>query len=183
MQLNCYQCKGQTLSPTKLDVGLPALKCSECDGTYIDLLSYRTWLEDFSEYIESEQASDEEIVIDELTNTETAMICQRCHKFMTKYRINHEHDNTINVCTRCDDVWLDKGEWALLKQLKIQDKLTEVMSDPWQKHILNQEEQQLIDKVNHEKFGDDFEKIHDFVQWLSNHPKRRQIKSYLMAQG
>lgn len=179
----CYQCKTENLKPTKLDFGLPALRCEKCAGTHLDLLTYRAWLEDMASDIEQDKANPDTVEIDELTNTEHALICQHCHKFMLKHRINHQHDNTINVCHTCYNVWLDKGEWELLKQLKIYDKLTEVMSEPWQKHIREQETQQAFDEHYQKMFGDDFGKIVDFANWLNQHPKASEIRHFLMSSG
>ncbi|MFW2177296.1 MULTISPECIES: hypothetical protein [unclassified Moraxella] len=177
----CYQCKTESLKPTKLDLGLPALRCEKCHGTHLDLLTYRAWSEDNASSIEADKQSDEPVVIDELTNTENALICQHCHKFMLKYRINNEHNNTINVCHTCYDVWLDQGEWELLKQLKIQDKLTEIMSEPWQKDLREQAKEQAVSEHYHQLLGDDFERVSEFGKWLDSHPKRAEIRSLLFA--
>lgn len=183
----CYTCQTQSLKPTKLDFGLPALQCDCCQGTQLDLLTYRAWLEDVAhddndnDDADSNSADNDPIAIDELTNTENALICQHCQKFMLKYRINNEHDNTINVCHTCDDVWLDKGEWQLLKQLKIQDKLTELMTEPWQKQLREQAKQQAVKERYQTMLGDDFDKVNDFAKWLQDHPKRSEIRHLLMG--
>lgn len=184
MHLNCYCCKTQPLKPTKLDYALPALRCDECHGTYLDLLTYRTWLENNSANIEQEKmaqddASDETVEVETLANSDMALICQRCSKFMLKYRINNEQDNTINVCNTCDDVWLDQGEWELLKQLKIQDKLTQVMGEPWQQQLRHQEREQAFKTRYQQMLGEDFEQVEAFATWLSAHPKRSEIQHYL----
>lgn len=186
MHLNCYCCKTLPLKPTKLDYALPALRCDECHGTYLDLLTYRTWLENNitnieQEKMEQEQSFENAVKIDALSNTDNALVCQRCCKFMLKYRINNEHDNSINVCHTCDDVWLDQGEWELLKLLKIQDKLTQVMSEPWQQALRNQEREQVFKKRYQQLLGDDFEQVEMFATWLYEHPKRSEIQHYLSA--
>lgn len=186
MHLNCYCCKTHPLKPTKLDYALPALRCEDCHGTYLDLLTYRTWLENNLANIEQEKRTQESttgetVEIDALSNSESALICQRCSKFMLKYRINNEQANTINVCHTCDDVWLDQGEWELLKHLKIQDKLTQVMTEPWQKQLRNQEREQAFKVRYQQLLGDDFEQVEAFATWLYEHPKRSEIQHYLSA--
>lgn len=177
MSLNCYKCTGETLLPTKLDDTLSALACQSCEGTYVDLLSYRTWLENHPVTNNEELIKD--FSADELDNTDNALICQRCHKFMLKYRINNENKNTINVCHTCDDVWLDRGEWSLLKYLNMQDKLTALMSEPWQQHLRNEDREKAFTKLYQQKLGDDFDQVENFAQWLSNHSQKGEIQHYL----
>lgn len=184
--MKCYSCKTEDLHPSKLDFGLPALRCQTCQGTYLDLLTYRAWLEDVAEQIAQEQSQDmandtSEFDFDELDNTENALVCQRCQKFMLKYRINNEQENTINVCHTCDDVWLDRGEWELLKYLKIQDKLTYVMSEPWQKDIRTQNQKNAFTERYQQILNDDFGKVDEFTDWLNQHPKKAEIKHYLLS--
>ena len=178
MSLNCYKCTNQTLSPTKLNDTLSALVCKSCEGTYLDLLSYRTWLENHPAVNDTNETLDS-FSADELDNTDNALICQRCRKFMLKYRINNEHKNTINVCHTCDDVWLDRGEWSLLKYLNMQDKLTAVMSEPWQQQLRNQDRDQSFKKLYQQKLGTDFDKVEGFATWLSEHPQKSDIQHYL----
>ena len=178
MGLNCYKCVGKTLLPAKLDNTLSALTCNTCEGTYIDLLSYRTWLENHPT-VDSESTTPQTVSAEETDNTDNALICQRCRKFMLKYRINNEHKNTINVCHTCDDVWLDRGEWSLLKYLNMQDKLTTVMSEPWQQQLRNQDREQSFKNIYQQKLSTDFDKVEDFASWLSEHPKKSDIQHYL----
>lgn len=178
--MQCYHCKTTALKPTQLEFGLPALRCPQCEGTYLDLLTYRAWQENFASQATSQADNPEDTpVISELSNTETALLCQRCHKFMLKYRINNQQDNTVNVCHTCDDVWLDRGEWALLKQLNIEDKLTEVMGEPWQHKLRQQSQQQAFRHHFQKQFSEDFGKIDDFAQWLQQQPNKAQILHYL----
>lgn len=187
MSLHCYHCTAEPLLPTKLDDTLPALSCKKCQGIYLDLLTYRSWLEshaahktsDDSETGESDKQSSKTFDASELKNTDNALVCQRCRKFMLKYRINNEHKNTINVCHTCDDVWLDRGEWPLLKYLKMQDKLTAVMSEPWQQQLRNQDREQAFNKLYQQKLGNDFEAVERFALWLQNHPQKSEIQHYL----
>ncbi|MDO5768704.1 MAG: zf-TFIIB domain-containing protein [Psychrobacter sp.] len=183
MSLNCYHCVTTPLMPIQLDDTLPALGCSDCRGVYLDLLTYRHWLERQPKagqnLLDETLASDSEINIDEIDNTENALVCQRCRKFMLKYRINNEHENTINVCHTCDDVWLDSGEWALLKHLNMQDKLTEVMSEPWQQHLRSEAKEQSFKAHYQRLLGEDFARVEDFATWLAVHPKKSEIRHYL----
>ena len=47
-----------------------------CEGTYLDLLSYRTWLENHPAVNNANETLDA-FSADELDNTDNALICQR----------------------------------------------------------------------------------------------------------
>ncbi len=179
MRLNCYTCNDRPLKLYKLDFGLPALRCETCEGTYIDLLTYRMWLEDNAGRLNDKNVNNQDFDVTELENTETGISCQRCNKYMDKYRINSELENTINVCHTCDDVWLDRDEWQLLKHLNVLDKLTDVMSDDWQ-NTLKHEEAILNFKNRYRALLDvDFERVEEFANWLEHHEHREEIRHYL----
>ena len=44
-------------------------------------------------------------------------------------------DNFIDLCAACDDVWLDEGEWRLLRSLHPAGHLTQILTEPWQRHV------------------------------------------------
>ena len=106
--MNCYNCHRSTLGPVLLDPGLPAKACVECGGVHIDLLTYRSWRDDG--YMELIPPDLLEVAL--ASENHVALICQGCAKLMLKFRISSEHDNFVDVCTHCNTVWLDSGEWG-----------------------------------------------------------------------
>ena len=61
----------------------------------------------------------------------------------------------------------------------MQDKLTAVMSEPWQQQLRNQDREQSFKKLYQQKLGSDFDKVEDFATWLSEHPQKSDIQHYL----
>lgn len=177
--MNCYSCQDSTLLPTRLAPGLPVLACEKCGGVYIDLLTYRGW----SEECDEPEAADAEVPTVETADSEKALLCQRCRRIMLKFRISGATENYVDICTTCDDAWLDKGEWQLLKQLQLQNKLTEIATRPWQKLIREQRAADSLDQRYKESLGEEeFTKLKSYVEWLSDHPKRREIENYVRMQ-
>ena len=114
--MDCYRCVGRVLKPVKLDHGLPPRECDSCGGVHIDLLNYRAWSEENAVAAETTATVDVPLPAD---NT-SALICQRCSRIMLKYRVSTDHQNFVDICTSCDDIWLDSGEWGLIKHLALQ---------------------------------------------------------------
>ena len=174
--MNCYNCKGFALKPVRLDHGLPARQCSKCTGTHIDLLTYRHWREENTDLI----TKDADVQISGTEDNNKALICQCCSKLMLKYKISSEYDNYIDLCSTCDDVWLDRGEWNLLKHLHLEGKLTEITTTPWQRNMRHEAAETALDERYIQLLGnEEYNKLKEITDWLSSNKYRRQILRYL----
>ncbi len=174
--MNCYSCDGFILKPIKLEAGLPARACNKCRGVHLDLLSYRSWREENTNEIEKSATVD----LVEASDNKKALVCQRCSKIMLKYKVSTDHENYIDLCTSCDDVWLDGGEWSLLKHLQIHGKLTEITTEPWQRHL--REETAAMNFDDHYiKILDNegYSKLKEITQWIRTHKLKDEILKYI----
>lgn len=177
--MKCPKCKSIDLHATKMEQGLSGMGCNECKGVFVSLLYYRDWAERFlANEAESEQA--EEINSEEVENTHNAMSCPKCSRIMTKYRVSSEHDNRLDLCANCDEAWLDKGEWSLLKSLNLGSKMPLVFTEQWQKQV----RQQVSEESRRARFvsilGEEVVEEADKIrQWMKDCPRRAQILLYL----
>lgn len=175
--MKCPQCKGYELEPKELEPGLIVGACPKCSGTLVSLLNYRFWAD--------QQKHDTSAPSNDIVETEDnakAQVCPKCAKLMTKFQIGSEAVNRLDLCNGCDEAWLDKGEWTLLKQLDLADKLPKIFTDAWQRNI-RLERQEKLHKQRYENIlgSDDFSKLDNFKQWLDQHPEKAQIKQYLIT--
>ncbi|MFC1750293.1 hypothetical protein ACFL2V_15950 [Pseudomonadota bacterium] len=127
----CPSCKEGTLLPRKIAEGLPALCCNHCNGQLISMLSYRMWVESQAEMPEA--SAD----IEPLSETANALACPKCQKLMSKYRISGHTANKLDSCGSCGELWADDGEWQLLHILGLTDKVSSILTQPWQ-HAIKQ---------------------------------------------
>ena len=114
INMKCPSCASYNLKPTKLDFGLSARICSNCDGILINLLSYRNWLETAPDSVHV--TNNTEIIAED---NKHALVCNKCSKIMLKYKISSDTINHVDLCSTCDEAWLDSGEWTILKYLQI----------------------------------------------------------------
>lgn len=176
--MKCPQCKGYELEPKELEPGLIVGACIKCDGTLVSLMNYRFWAD--QQPRSSESVSTDEVV--EAEDNSKAQVCPKCSKLMTKFQIGVEASNRLDMCNGCDEAWLDKGEWKLLKKLDLADKLPKIFTDAWQRNIRIERQEKLHKKRYENLLGeDDFAKLDAFKQWLDQHPEREQIKQYLIT--
>lgn len=179
--MHCYSCDGETLKPARLAPGLPARECARCGGVQVDLLAYRAWREAQPEESEDRSAAPGGgVTLVKASDNRHGLVCQRCAGPMQKYRIDTDVSNFVDLCERCDDVWLDGGEWELLKHLHLSGRLTEIMTEPWQRRIrLETAERQQKDELR-ERLGEaDHDRLMEIERWLEGHPERAELLRYL----
>ncbi len=173
--MHCPSCQNSPLQPTKLEYGFPALGCKKCGGYLISILSYRLWADERG--IDTTTGDRPLEVADD---TKTALLCPKCERIMPKFRISGKTSNRVDVCLSCAEVWLDEGEWSLLKSLNLQDKLPTILSEPWQKAIYKEMFGGNQESKYEKLFGpEDYKTIRSFREWLTNHPQRAHIQDYI----
>ncbi len=176
--MKCPKCKTSELKATKLEDGLPVNGCAECGGAIISLLYYRDW----AERTANEEVGDVEPpeCIAEESESKTVLGCPKCARLMTKFNISGDTQNRLDLCTGCDEAWIDGGEWELLKSLKLSKKIPSVFTDAWQrkvrKDICEQKLKQRFEKI---VGNEDIEKAEGIRNWLKNHNKRAELLFYI----
>ncbi len=174
--MDCPTCKGYKLEPKEIEPNLIAGACSKCSGALLSLLNYRYWVDHL---VDTEINIADDLVVEESSQ---AKLCPKCSRLMTKFQIGSGSENRIDLCTGCDEAWLDKGEWQLLKMLDMHDKLPKVFTDAWQRNIRLQRQKESLKEHYETVLGcEDFEKAELFKQWLDKHPEKHHIKQYLIT--
>ena len=171
--MNCPKCKGYILKPKKHENGLISLSCDKCHGGMLSIIHYIDW----SKKNKNNVTSDNEI--HKIDETKQLINCPKCFGFMTKYKISNQTHNRLDLCFRCYEIWIDSGEWQLLQQLELDKKLPNIFSQEWQKNIVTKEMNEKRLKRYENYFGNDFEKIAKFKNWLDNYDKKSNVIHFL----
>ena len=173
--MNCPQCKGYTLEPTEIEPGLVAGSCSKCKGSLLSLMNYRFWVDRY----DTVNKPTQELAVAQ--DNQKALSCPKCSRLMTKFKVGNETPHRIDLCTGCDEAWFDEGEWSLLKQLDLHDKLPKIFTEAWQRNIRVKRQQDFVDQKYQALLGaDDFERLATFKKWLDEQPHKEDIKQYLI---
>jgi Zn-finger nucleic acid-binding protein len=156
---------------------LPSMGCEQCKGSLVGLLYYRYWAEHHKPHYElSEPATLAEVPAD----TTTALRCPKCERIMTKYRLSGTIANRLDMCPICDEAWLDGGEWQLLEQLQLSDKLPAVLTDTWQRKLRKEGSERTRQDILRRNIGaEDASKVESLRSWLNEHPAKSTILTYL----
>lgn len=174
--MNCPKCKNNELKTTQLDNGLNCLSCESCQGSLLPMFSYLEWIQQQTSIALD---TDTDITLD---NTCNAIQCPKCSGLMTKYLISSHSDNRLDICFRCYETWLDCGEWQLLKFLNILNHLPKIFTEYWQENIRNSIANDLQKQRDIQLFGQHFQDIQKFKNWLDCYSKKDDVLLYLNRQ-
>lgn len=109
-------------------------------------------------------------------DSKRALVCPKCSRVMLKFKIGGARPNMIDVCGHCDEAWLDEGEWQLLEALSLQNKLTAIFTEPWQRRIRLEGAATTQRRRNQKILGDeDFAELERILAWIEQHPKKSDL--------
>ena len=174
--MQCPVCTTSTFVPTRLEPGLAAHECLGCGGVVLDLAGYRLWRERHPEEIDSEIPLSQEP-----ESGTPAVLCARCDRIMLRYRYTRDSSHVLDVCSHCDNVWLQKGEWAFLKGLRLHGALPRIFTDPWQRALRAERTRQVLESGWDERLGEELhQEVAEIREWIRTHPRQEAILDYLL---
>jgi len=163
--------------PDRLEEGLPAMGCKQCEGKLVSLLYYRDWAQRSTAKFSSVNTTFEKL---EDNDSKTALSCSKCSRIMNKYKITAGTSNKLDVCVNCDEAWIDKDEWGYLKSLNLADNFTKIFTDQWQSAIRKEEFDSLaLGRLIDEVGEDNANKAKDVREWLSRVKNKSAILHFL----
>lgn len=175
--MKCPHCKTSDLRPTMIDEYLPAMGCGTCHGCLLSLLYYRHWAETQNASATEARKTAPSL---ETTDTTAAIACPKCSRIMAKYKLSGRISNRLDVCSTCDEAWLDGGEWELLEVLQLSHKIPAIFTDAWQRRIRREITEETRREMLTRMIGaDGTAKVEEFRAWLAKNKDRSQILTYL----
>lgn len=176
--MNCTSCNDGILKPNSIEENLPAHTCTNCKGNWILISDFITWSERHPEQKLSDYASIKADGVD----SKKALMCPASGAIMTKYHISNSTKHRLDYSASAGGVWLDEGEWELLKAEGLAGSLNSLVTEEWQNEIKNDSTKNTFINLYQKKFGDDsYAKIKEIKSWLENQPEQSDLKAYLLA--
>lgn len=178
--MKCTSCKNGTLIPSFIDGQFRAHTCSNCGGNWILIEDYVAWKERNSDYEFSNDIHFEET---EVTDSKQALLCPVSGTIMRKFRISAENEHKLDYSAVVGGLWLDKGEWELLKNEGLAASLNAVVTQNWQRNIRQNSAKQNFAEIYEAKFGEDtYSKVKEMRAWLSSQEQKADLRAYLLAE-
>lgn len=174
--MKCPRCQTTDLKPTMIEEYLPAMSCEACEGSLVSLLYYRHWAETQKPAEETARAAAEI----ETSDTAKALVCPKCSRIMTKYKLTGSVSNRLDVCGLCDEAWLDRGEWELLEALQLSLTLPAVFTERWQRRIRREQSEETRRAILRRTLGEaGAQKVEVFRSWLNEQKHKPEVMAYL----
>jgi Zn-finger nucleic acid-binding protein len=176
--MKCPRCKNPDLQPTMIEEYLPAVGCPDCHGSLVSLVYYRHWAE--IQKPPAESAPEVTTISVETTDTTTALNCPKCSRVMMKYKLTGTVANRLDVCSLCDEAWLDRGEWELLEALQLSHLMPKIFTDQWQRRIRREVVESTRRAVLAGLIGEaGAARVEEFSAWLQQTAHKFRILQYL----
>ena len=179
--MKCPRCKTPDLKPTLIEEYLPAMGCETCHGSLVSLLYYRHWAET-QKLASSPEADAARRAPDRSrrpTRT-TAIVCPKCARVMAKYKLTGTVANRVDVCSTCDEAWLDGGEWELLEALQLSHELPAILTDAWQRRIRHEQSEGTRRSILVRMIGEEgTSRVEEFRSWLGRNQHKSHVLAYL----
>lgn len=178
--MNCTSCQNGTLVPSFIEGQFRAHTCSNCGGNWILIEDYVSWKErngdyEFSEEINAEESSAED--------SKKALLCPVSGTIMRKFRISASNEHRIDYSALVGGVWLDKGEWELLKSEGLAGCINSVVTQTWQRALKEKNTTQNFSEIYKDKFGEEnYQKIKELRAWLNSQAQKSDFRAYLLAE-
>ena len=172
--MKCTSCGKGVLGHSYLEPQLPCYNCSNCGGNLLMLSDFLRWKEN------NEPTTDKVAV--EAQETSKAMTCPKTGMLMTKYKISKDIEHRLDLSPSISAVWIDKGEWELLKEKGLANNLNSIFTDHWQEDIRSGESSDIMSAIYKRKFGNHYEDIKAFRELITDKEYRSQAIAYLMAE-
>jgi Zn-finger nucleic acid-binding protein len=178
--MKCPVCQDSALGPVQLEQGLPAFKCSHCEGIWVSSTQYFAWLDQHGPKLPEKPAPESSITV---TEVEQAKVCPECGHFLRRYKIWPDNDFSLDHCSSCNGVWFDRNEWAALEARNLHDKINQFFTKPWQDRLRREQTRHALDQIYLEKFGvDDYERLKQTRTWIRAHPQEMAMLAFLQAE-
>ncbi len=175
--MKCTACNQGRLVPSFLEAQFRCHSCDHCGGHWILIEDYVAWRERHPDYPFSDtlvESADQD--------TSRALVCPVTGTLMSKFRIQSNSPRKLDYSTRVGGIWLDKGDWDLLKAEGLAGCLNVLLTEPWQQKIRADQTRATFTNLYKQRFGEaDYAKARDIRDWLLDHPLKAELRSYLLA--
>jgi len=177
--MNCPVCKTFVLETVTLDDGLPAYRCPNCTGVWLNGNEYLRWVMARPNLLPAAEITDAPIPT---VDADTVKLCPDCGHMLRRFRVIPNVQFWLDRCGHCHGVWLDRQEWDALVARSLHDKVNQFFTQPWQTHMQRAESTARFEQLYRDKFGDaDYARLRELDAWLRPHPQRAMLLAYLQS--
>lgn len=177
--MKCPSCKVGELEPAFIDELFRSHKCDHCHGDWILIEDFVAWKERHPEVSLQPDLDCEEAPQD----SKKAMLCPLSGTIMRRFKFSAASEHRIDYSAAMGAVWLDKGEWQLLKKEGLAGSLNAIVTQAWQRNLSLETTAKNLSAVYQSKFGDQtYSKVKEIREWLQSQPNKSDLRAYLLSE-
>jgi Zn-finger nucleic acid-binding protein len=172
--MKCPTCKSPRLEPRDIEASLNSHSCPQCSGSFIVFEHYLQWQESSPSIAQGASPP--------LPQTEDPgpRLCPYCGRFMTRFRIALDLPFQLDRCGGCAGMWLESGEWAILRARGMLTRLNAIFADSYQLQLRQEEARRQQEDRYRTLLGEEtFQRVQEFKRWSKPHAKRSVIMAFL----
>ncbi len=176
--MQCTACNEGKLEKSKIDDLFDAHTCSHCGGHWILIKDFLAWKENNPDFHFDEALDYEQEAVDSVR----ALFCPVSGVIMSKFKVSSQNGYRIDYSASVGGVWLDKGEWDMLKKDGVAQSLNSIATNAWQHKLRMEEAAKNFSDIYKAKFGEEnYLKLKEIREWLIIQPQSIGMKNYLVA--
>jgi Zn-finger nucleic acid-binding protein len=173
----CPACAGRNFAPVKIEGGLPAERCADCKGVWVELERYKGWRKTMPQLAAQEYAGE----IDDANGA--VRLCATTGRLMTRIRVSRDNPLLLDYSWAAQAVWFDEGEWERLVALGLHDQLDAIVSEKWQNGLKLAASHERLETAMRLRFGDAYEQLAGMRAWLDQQPNRPEMVAFLHSKA
>jgi Zn-finger nucleic acid-binding protein len=178
--MKCTSCNQGALEPTFLEGQFRSHKCTNCHGDWILIEDYAAWKERHPDYEFADSIAFEE---SETEDSKRALFCPVSGTVMSKYKLSSRNKHRLDYSVTVGGIWLDKGEWELLKVEGLAGSLNSMVTQSWQTRLRAQTAKEHFGDIYSSKFGEEnYAQVKAFREWLLAQDNKADLRAYVLAQ-
>lgn len=167
------------LEKVQLEEKLFAWRCPESGGHWIPAESYWKWRGSLPPAEERDLADPAACPISEYDDL--VKFCPESGTLMSRYRVGHGLPFRVDR-SNTGGIWLDGGEWEILKSGNLHQAIHLIFTSPWQQAIRDQEHDACYQTQLVQRLGEDlYRRIDALREELAGHPNQAMALAYLNA--
>ena len=174
----CPACGGKHFAPAIIEGGLPAERCADCEGVWVELERYRSWRSTQPQVAAHEYAGEI------FEHDDKIRLCASTGRLMTCIKVSNDNPLHLDYSAAAQAVWLDKGEWERLVAMDLVDRLDAIVSERWQSDLKHAASRERTEVAMRARFGDScYDELERMRAWLAGQPNRSEMIAFLNAKA
>lgn len=181
--LSCPKHQEFNLEKSMLAGEIPTHCCPHCHGHWINSQDYEDWqTQKGRQLLSLDQVLDNiDLEMEISVDDKKAGFCPECQCYLTRAKVPITTPFFVESCASCNGIWLDHGEWEILRQLGLELEIKKLFLRGWQATLRDKQKAKNEQAVIIQKLGPELaEKLFEIANLLETYDDEEVGIAYLI---